>query len=225
MVRSLLSRSAASALGQHDRLRSIQFRRSLWPSEGALSSRRRNTGCRLPCDLKGLCLSQPLCGRWVFGYQQVPGEKGRFLLVALILSTHDLSGRMPFVQRLKIKRALVGIALLAGAALSAAAPVSYAACVVMATRPAAARCQTLMQSTSSASKQMRLECLAQLHNLNACMAIEPSAVTAPTFHFVALAPTPQIARAPVATARLRLTRPPPLIFSVPINIRFSVFLK
>lgn len=125
----------------------------------------------------------------------------------------------------KFKRALIAVSVLAAAALSAAAPASYAACVAMAVRPTSSDCQTQSEYARSSSMQMRMDCLAQLHGLDACVASQPAALASPLFHFVALAPPPPVLTAPVFVPRLRLIKPPPLRSAIPITIRYSVFLK
>lgn len=129
------------------------------------------------------------------------------------------------VLKPKFKRVFAAVTVLLAAALSAAAPASYAACVAMATRPAASNCPMQSEHAPSSSMQMRMDCLAQLHSLNSCVASQSSAVSGPVFHFVALALPPPLVIAPAFFPRLRLTKPPPLFSRVPLTIRYSVFLK
>lgn len=129
------------------------------------------------------------------------------------------------VRKRKLKRALVVVTVLAATALYAVAPVSYAACAAMALSPAPANCQLQMEMDHGAATQASVKCLALLHGLDANSASQPSALTNPQFHFVALVPPPSVLAAPVFVPRLRLTKPPPLRSPVPLTIRYSVFLK
>lgn len=138
---------------------------------------------------------------------------------------HCSHAKLTVVQKSKFERALAAVTVLAAVTLSAAAPASYAACVAMAIRPASLDCQTQSEYARSSSMQMRMDCLAQLHGLDACVASQPAVLTSPLFHFVALTPPPPVLTAPVFVPRLRLTKPPPLRSPVPLTIRYSVFLK
>lgn len=138
---------------------------------------------------------------------------------------HCSRGRVLSVLKPKFKRALVALTVLTVAAWTTLAPASYAACVAVPLKPAPSLCQTQAPVTSGSSMSMPMNCLAQLHGLDACVISQPSTIANPLFHFVALAPPPPSLFAPAFVPPPRFHKHPPPISPVPLTIRYGIFLK